>query len=146
MTRHERIALLAVAAMLVLTACSRTGGEEDAAGTLDVATVEAIPGSNVARVILAQEAANRLGIETAPVEDARESETAMPYDAVIYDPTGRTWAYTSPEPLTFVREEIVIDRIRGGTAFLTSGPPVGTQVVTVGASELLGTEYEVAEE
>ena len=145
MTRRDRIAMLALAAVLLLPACSKVGGEEDAGGS-EIATVEAIPDSEVSRVILAQEAADRLGIETAAVADAGNGQTTIPYDAVLYDPTGRTWTYTNPEPLTFVRQEIVIDTIRDGIAYVTSGPAVGTDVVTVGASELLGTEYEVAEE
>jgi hypothetical protein len=45
--------------------------------------------------------------------------------------------------LTFVPQEVVIARIDGDTAILTSGPAPGTEVVTVGAAELLGAEYGV---
>ena len=38
------------------------------------------------------------------------------------------------------------DRIAGKLAFLKSGPPSGTPVVTVGSQELFGTEYEVEED
>jgi hypothetical protein len=31
-------------------------------------------------------------------------------------------------------------------ALLSAGPPAGTQVVTVGAAELLGTEYNISGE
>jgi hypothetical protein len=37
-------------------------------------------------------------------------------------------------------------RIDGDRAILSDGPAPGTEVVTVGAAELLGTEYEVGEE
>jgi hypothetical protein len=70
----------------------------------------------------------------------------MPYAAVLYDPNGDTWAYTNPEPLVFVRSPITVVTIEGNRAVLSAGPAAGTQVVTVGAAELLGTEYEVGEE
>ena len=77
---------------------------------------------------------------------APEPAGADPYAAVLYDPSGETWVYTSPGRLAFVRAPIRIDRIVGDRAFLSSGPPAGTDVVTVGAPELLGVEYEVGEE
>ena len=67
----------------------------------------------------------------------------IPLAAVLYDKDGKTWTYTTSEPLTFVPQEVVIARIDGDTAILTSGPAPGTEVVTVGAAELLGAEYGV---
>jgi hypothetical protein len=46
----------------------------------------------------------------------------------------------------FVRSPITVVTIEGNRAVLSAGPAAGTQVVTVGAAELLGTEYEVGEE
>jgi hypothetical protein len=37
-------------------------------------------------------------------------------------------------------------RIDDDTAVLSNGPPVGTEVVTVGSQELYGSEYEVEED
>jgi hypothetical protein len=67
----------------------------------------------------------------------------VPYGAVLYDVNGRTWVYTSPESLVFVRREIVVDHIAGDLAVLTEGPPAGTRVVTLGATELHGAEFEI---
>lgn len=67
----------------------------------------------------------------------------IPYSAVLYDAQGKTWVYTNPEPLVFVRQQILIDTIRGGEVILADGPPVGTAVVTVGGAELYGTEFGV---
>jgi hypothetical protein len=67
----------------------------------------------------------------------------VPYAAVIYGVHGETWVYTNPEPLTFVREPIVIDFIEGDLAVLTQGPPAGTDVVTVGGAELYGAEHGI---
>lgn len=65
----------------------------------------------------------------------------IPYTAVLYDPQGNTWTYTTAEPLVYVRHPITVDYIDGDTAFLTDGPQIGTAVVTVGAAELFGLEF-----
>jgi outer membrane murein-binding lipoprotein Lpp len=140
------IAALIVVA-LALTGCSDTSAKDEG-GSSDVATVEPIEGSDVARVTLSEDAARRLDITTAPIAalGGGTARTAMPYAAVLYDPNGDTWAYTNPEPLVFVRSPITVVTIEGNRAVLSAGPAAGTQVVTVGAAELLGTEYEVGEE
>jgi hypothetical protein len=102
-------------------------------------TLEAVAGSSVYKVVLSERAAERLGIETAPVR-ARETRTVIPYSAVLYDAHGNTWAYTNPNPLVFVRHSVSIDYIDGGDAVLIDGPPPGTMAVTVGAAELFGAE------
>jgi hypothetical protein len=61
----------------------------------------------------------------------------------VYDKNGATWAYTNPESLVFVRAAITIDRITEDVAILSSGPPVGMAVVTVGTAELWGVETGV---
>jgi hypothetical protein len=43
-----------------------------------------------------------------------------------------------------VRQKISIDHVVGDSVMLHDGPPVGTEVVTVGAAEVYGTEFEVA--
>jgi hypothetical protein len=140
------IAALIVVA-LALTGCSDTSAQDEG-GSTDVATVEPIEGSDVARVTLSEDAARRLDITTAPITElgGSKARTAMPYAAVLYDPNGDTWAYTNPVPLVFVRSSITVVTIEGNRAVLSAGPSAGTQVVTVGAAELLGTEYEVGEE
>jgi hypothetical protein len=67
----------------------------------------------------------------------------IPYSAILYDVHGDTWVYTSPKPLTFIRQRIVVDYIEGDLAMLTEGPPANTTIVTVGASELFGAESGV---
>ncbi len=68
----------------------------------------------------------------------------VPYAAVLYGVNGETWVYSSPEPLVFVRQPILIDYIEGDMAILSEGPEAGTAVVTVGAAELFGTETGVS--
>lgn len=93
------------------------------------------------RVILIASAAERLGIETSPVEGSG-SKLVVPYDAVFLDAHGDFWVYTNPEPLEFVRAPIEIARETSSAAVLTEGPPAGTEVVTVGVPELYGSETE----
>jgi hypothetical protein len=145
-----RRAGLVVVAMLTLTfalaGCKKSAPEEEAT-TSDIATVEPIEGSDVAEVTLSEEAAERIDVQTSPVEaGSGQAALTIPYAAVIYDPSGDTWTYTSPDPLVFVRAPIDVMRIDGERALLSDGPEIGTEVVTVGAAELLGTEYEVGEE
>jgi hypothetical protein len=67
----------------------------------------------------------------------------IPYSALLYDVKGDAWVYTSPEPLSFVRQPIHIDYIEGDRALLLQGPTPGTNVVTVGVAQLYGAETGV---
>ncbi len=154
--------LLLVAALGVgVSACSRGQAAEEEGGYRD-ATVEPVKGTDVSRVTLSRQAAERLGIQTDQVRawpvvvparaggsGAAGRATArkvIPYAAVLYDETGDTWTFTSPSSLTFLRRHIEVAFIEGDLAVLEAGPAVGTTVVTVGAAELLGTELGVGEE
>jgi hypothetical protein len=127
---------------LLLPACGGTA-EEDAAES--PAAVEQIKGTELNRVTLTPEAAKRLDVQTATARSDGE-RTMIPYSAVLYDPDGQTWTYTSPKRLVFVRKDIRVDRIDGDSAILAAGPSAGTTVVTVGADELWGVEYGGIEE
>jgi hypothetical protein len=133
---------LAIAA-LQLAGCTQVSTDYEREH--EPAQVEPVEGTDLHGVILEADAAERLGIETAPVRGARggASRTVIPYAAVFYDTHGATWAYTSPGPLTFVRDRIRVDYIEGDRAILTDGPPAGTEVVTVGVAELFGAETGV---
>ncbi|WP_148040148.1 hypothetical protein [Cryobacterium tepidiphilum] len=108
------------------------------------ATLEDV-GGGVSRITLSAQGAERLGVATAPVEKADGGGLTVPYSALLYDATGKTWVYVTPEPLVFVRQPVTVDRVDGEAVKLTSGPAVGTPVVIVGASELLGAELDVEE-
>lgn len=149
--RVRRTGMVGVLVVLALTlpSCKDNGAEEEV-GANDLVTLTPIEGSDVTQVTLSEEAAGRLDIRTAQVETTGKTTggatSTIPYAAVLYDPEGDTWTYTNPEPLVFVRAPIDVIRIDGDTALLSNGPPPGTDVVTVGAAELLGSEYEVGEE
>jgi hypothetical protein len=138
MNRISRwILVIAVFAGLLLSAC---GGNIPVTGEkVAPSKLEPIEGSELQRVILTDKAAERLGIETV-----KASGSEVPYAAVIYDIEGNTWIYTSPAPLTYVRAPIMIDRIEGDTAFLSESLSSDLSVVTVGVSELYGTETGVS--
>jgi hypothetical protein len=70
-------------------------------------------------------------------------QKTIPYSAVIYGVEGGTWTYTSAGPLTFVRAPITVESVQGDVAVLSEGPDPGTEVVTVGGEELLGTEFAI---
>lgn len=139
---------LAAATGLLVAACGSASGQVEQAP----ATLKPIAGSQVQQVQLSAPAVHRLGIVTQPVRVApgpgsgagRRSE--IPYSAVVYDTDGSTWTYVEGAGRTFVRNRISIAAIEGRTAILTTGPAVGAQVVTVGAPELLGTEYDISGE
>ena len=94
------------------------------AARADVATVEPIEGSDVARVTLSKDAAGRLDITTAPITElgGSKARTAIPYAAVLYDPNGVHVGVHNPSPLVFVRAPITVVTIDGEPA--PSCPPV----------------------
>jgi hypothetical protein len=147
--KHLLAAGLAAAAISLLAGCGGPGTPADPAP----AAVKAIPGSSVKQVQLTQRAERRLGISTQPVRAATVSQSGrrithkvIPYSAVVYDNDGSTWTYVNTTVRTFVREPIAIEAIEGDVAVLDRGPAVGAAVVTVGAPELLGTEYDISGE
>ena len=129
-------AVLAVVGVLGLSAC---GSESSTHEEAEPAKVEEIAGSDLSRITLTPEAAKRLDVKTASVRRANGA-TVIPYAAILYEPDGKTWTYTSPKPLTFVRAPVVVERIAGDVAILSSGPAPGTKVATVAVAELFGAE------
>ncbi len=134
--RIPLIVAIAVVLPLLLAACGGSSSSEEASGP---ATVELIEGTDLSRVSLTEKAAARLDIQTAAVKTDGTGKV-IPYAAVLYAPTGETWAYVSTEPMTFTRQAIVIDRIDGVNAYLSKGPAAGAKVATVGVAELYGAE------
>jgi hypothetical protein len=67
-------------------------------------------------------------------------QTVVPYSALYYDAKGLPWVYVNPQPLTYHRQRVTVQQVVGPHAVITDGPALGTQVVTVGASLLYGTE------
>jgi hypothetical protein len=138
---RRTIVILGLLALVLASACRKPAEEEEAAG-YEPATVEAVEGSDLSRVTLTEDAAALIELDTGQVAMSGDV-LVVPEASIWIDTEGREWVYTSPEPLTFVRAEVVVDRYDGDQAFLTSGPPAGTDVVTVGVPELIGSEFGI---
>jgi hypothetical protein len=138
--RRHWIGVIAFVAAVGTSACAEAPSDEHV--IQEPATVEEI-GAQRTRITMTEQAAERLGIETAPVERAG-GQTVVPSGALMLDPTGVYWVYTNPRRLVFVPQEVRLDREDDrGLAYLAEGLPVGTNVVTVGAAELYGIEHGI---
>ncbi len=145
--RHSNqwLVVVPVIASLPFFACQEPLGVHE---TEHPAEVEPIDGSELSRVTLSERAIERLDLQTDEVREELMSRSTspqkvVPYSALIYDPSGTTWVYTSPAPRTFVRHQVEVDYIEGDVAVLSEGPPIGTVVASVAVAELYGTEFEV---
>jgi hypothetical protein len=145
---HPLIRRLTLTGMIVsvlpLAACSQH--DSHAAHGDQPAQVDKIDGSELSRVTLTEKAAERIGLETASVREQElngSMRKLVPYSSLIYDPKGRTWIYTSPQARTFVRQQVEVDTIDGDWVLLIDGPPVGTEIASVGVAEIYGAETGV---
>jgi multidrug efflux pump subunit AcrA (membrane-fusion protein) len=128
-----------VVATAALPVAGCTEVETETATGYEPSTLEPVKGNkDVQRVTFTEEGARRVDLQTASVR-----RNVVPYAALIYDPEGKTYVYTSPKPLEYLRKEVKVDRIEGDRVLVSRGPPAGTEVVTVGAAEVYGTELEV---
>ncbi len=148
--RGNKVATFIVAVFVtVITALSATGcaqAPEAAPSEGEPAEIAEVPGADLHRLTLTEHAVERVGIATAVIAvDPQTRKLTVPYGAILYDSSGKAWVYTNPEPRVYVRQSITVQRINGDVAVLTDGPPAGTVVVTTGAEELLGTEFDTAE-
>jgi hypothetical protein len=138
---HDRIRLLAVAAALAVavTGC----GTSHHSSIPPAARLEHAPGGRATRIVVSASGAQRIGLRTRRAGRAAGPTVAIPYSAVIYDPSGRTYAFVAVAPLTFTEVRVKVDRIDGSTAYLREGPHAGSQVVSTGAAELYGVQTGV---
>ena len=126
-----------IGAALALSSCK----QESVAEKYHPAKLDSTDVKGIMRVTLDQQAADRIGLQTASITD-ESGKKVMPYGALMYDTKGNTWTFTSTGPLSFVRKSVTVDDIVGDRVFLADGPDAGTVVVTVGAPELMGAEHK----
>jgi hypothetical protein len=140
------------AASVALAGCG-TPHSESAAGSTEQdrpAQVLQTDGAGVSPVVLTARAAERIGLKTERVREVTTAgagtgtgSSTVPIAALVYDKSGGTWVYANTQRLTFVRQRVNVARIESDLAVLQAGPAPGTEVATVGAAELLGSEYGV---
>ncbi|NND02471.1 MAG: hypothetical protein HKN91_06770 [Acidimicrobiia bacterium] len=133
-------ALILTAAALGLAACGQPISDKHVID--EPAEVTEVAGLDVWKVTLTPRATERLGIETTRVSD-REGDLAVPSSSLWLDTKGLFWVYTNPEPNVYLRHVVDVVDDDGSFAVLAAGPSIGTPIVSVGVSELYGTEVGV---
>jgi hypothetical protein len=143
--KHLSVAGLVIGAAAILAGCATATPAQT-----PPALIKPVAGSPIPQLQLTERAVQRLGILTQPVRPTatagQPAHEVIPYSAVVYDTDGSTWAYVNTAARTYERKPITVTEIDGTTALLSAGPAAGTAVVTVGAAELLGTEYDISGE
>jgi hypothetical protein len=131
----------AVCAALVfsLPACAAPAAAPVAVGEAP-AKVEKNATTGIAKLTLTQRGLDRIELKTEPVT-AGAGGVQLPYGALMYDSAGKTWVYTNPAERVYERQEVTVSKVEAGVVTASAGPPAGTQVVTVGAAELFGAEF-----
>jgi hypothetical protein len=134
--------VVAVAATASLVGCAEI--EVPLAEPYEPAHLESAGPDQPARIILTEEAQQRVQLQTTLVRP-HGAEVSLDQAALVYDKKGKPWVFTVIGPLTYVRAPVSIEEVQeDNLMILSSGPPAGTQVVTVGAIELWGTELGIA--
>jgi multidrug efflux pump subunit AcrA (membrane-fusion protein) len=133
--------LAAALVAIALSGCTEV--ESSAVEGYHPSELHEVEGSDVKQVTFTTEGAERTGLRTAPVRRDGDRRV-VPYSALLYDGEGATFVYTAPQPLSFLRAPVMVDRVNGQRVLLTDGPPVGSRVVTTGAAEVYGSELEIA--
>jgi hypothetical protein len=85
-------------------------------------------------------AGERIAVEIPTLESKLEA-LIIPFNAVLHDIHGGQWVYAKTAEHTYTRKRIQVARLAGADAVLTTGPAVGTPIVTDGSAELFGTEF-----
>ena len=144
-TRYAYMMVAMISAVLMLSGCR----QDQIAEKHHPAKIEETDQKGIMKVTLEPRAAERIGLETARVSEEQVTvggkavtRKVVPYGALMYDTKGEAWTFTSPSPLVFVRQHIVVEDIEGDRVILAEGPPPGTVVVTVGAALLMGAEHK----
>jgi hypothetical protein len=142
-SRAIAAALITGSLTLALSACTEVQSSES---TYSPTSVKPVKGRDDAQqVTFTAQAAQRAGLRTATVRASGRGRTSVPYASLIYDDTGRTYAFVSLKPLVFLRERLDVDHVSGDRVVLRHGPPTGTRVVTTGAAEVYSAEFGVEE-
>jgi hypothetical protein len=142
--RRRRTPRLAASLALVGAAVVLAGCQEVPSNLVKSQPYELEPTADpdIQRVRLADRIAKNIDLQTAEVT-ANGAHKLVPHAALIYNPEGKVFVYTKPEPQVYVRAPVTVGAVSGDQVVLSDGPHPGTLIVTVGAAELLATEYEI---
>ena len=134
----------AAAAALATTAagCSSSGSTASPPPTAQLERT-----SHGVSVVLTPLGAQRIALRTERATAAPGGQVAVPYDALVYEPSGEPAVYVATGTLTYTRYLVPVTAIDGQTVYLKPGSlPANAVVVTQGAEELLGVQNGVGEE
>jgi len=145
MSRTDRWILVFLTTLALAVGACAQSSEPETTSDAGPAHIEDIAGSEVKRVTLTDEAADRIGVQTVPVAAADGGRVKVPSATVLFDQQGRTWVFTEPEHDVFVRAPVTVIGTNGEDTILSTGPVADTPVVTVGVPELYGTELGVGD-
>ena len=142
-TTLRKMVLACVLAIAVATSAGCAEIESVTAEPYEPAALESTGPDQPARVILTEEAVDRVALQTTEVK-ALGKDLTVDHAALVFDKAGKPWVFTVVGPRTYVRSAVTIKEARDNVVALSAGPPAGTQVVTVGAIELWGAELGIA--
>ena len=142
-TTLRRAVLGWVVAIAVATSAGCAEIESVTAEPYEPAALESTGADKPARIILTDEAVDRVALQTTEVKPLGK-ELTVDHAALVFDKAGKPWVFTVVGPRTYVRAAIGIKEVQDNLVTLSAGPPAGTQVVTVGAIELWGAELGIA--
>jgi hypothetical protein len=142
-TGRAALACAAAAALAATAAgCSSSGSEASPPPTAQLEKT-----SQGVSVVLTPLGAQRIALRTGQVTAAPGGQVAVPYGALVYEPSGDPAVYVATGTLTYTRYLVPVTVIAGQTVYLKPGIlPAGATVVTQGAEELLGVQNGVGEE
>ncbi|MDR7158796.1 hypothetical protein [Arthrobacter sp. BE255] len=140
--RRLPVAAAACAALLFsLPACAQPSALAESTAEAP-AKVEKNATTGIARITLSQRAIDRLQLLTDTAKpDPGGAGVLLPYAALLYDAQGKTWVYVNPEPRVYERQAVTVTKVEAGAVTASAGPAAGTVLVTVGAAELFGAEF-----
>ena len=142
-TTLRKAALGCVVAVAIATSAACAEIDSVTAEPYEPAALESTGPDKPARVILTQEAVDRVALQTIEVK-ALGKDLTVDHAALVFDKAGKPWVFSVVGPRTYIRAAVTIKEVQDNVVTLSAGPPAGTQVVTVGAIELWGAELGIA--
>jgi hypothetical protein len=140
-SRGSRFALAVLSLTLLIGGCAEIDEEETE--TYQPAHLQPVEDSKLKVVTFTPLAAEQVQLKTEKAT-RQDRHTVVSHEALIYDGMGEPWVYTVTKPLTYLRAPIVVDRVDDGRVLISRGLASGTEVVTVGATEVYGAELNIA--